>query len=208
MDTPATTDGTLSAGWTRPAGFAWTYGALLVANLLAALDQTIVSTALPTIVGDLGNVSLMSWVIAGYSPRHDHRHADLWQVRRCAGTPPALSHRAGAVRRRVGPVRAEPDGRPAYLLPGGAGSWRRGPDGAVAVHHRRARASGQTRRLWGAHRCTVRTGFAARSAGRRPFDRTRPLALCVLDQPADRHRRASGSLVRPQAAASWRRHQG
>ena len=56
-----------TTGWTRPAGFAWTYGALLIANLLAALDQTIVSTALPTVVGDLGNLSLMSWVIAGYS---------------------------------------------------------------------------------------------------------------------------------------------
>jgi hypothetical protein len=30
------------------------FGALMLATLLAALDQTIVSTALPTIVGDLG----------------------------------------------------------------------------------------------------------------------------------------------------------
>jgi hypothetical protein len=34
-------------------------GALMLALLLAALDQTIVSTALPTIVGDLG-VSIIS----------------------------------------------------------------------------------------------------------------------------------------------------
>ena len=31
----------------------WILGALLLGMLLAALDQTIVSTALPTIVGDL-----------------------------------------------------------------------------------------------------------------------------------------------------------
>jgi hypothetical protein len=31
--------------------------------LLAALDQTIVATALPTIVGDLGGAAKISWVV-------------------------------------------------------------------------------------------------------------------------------------------------
>jgi MFS family permease len=30
------------------------------------LDQTIVSTALPTIVGELGGVSMLSWVVTAY----------------------------------------------------------------------------------------------------------------------------------------------
>ncbi|MFD0597761.1 MFS transporter [Catellatospora coxensis] len=34
--------------------------------LLAALDQTIVGTALPTIVGDLGGASHLSWVVTAY----------------------------------------------------------------------------------------------------------------------------------------------
>jgi MFS family permease len=34
--------------------------------LLAALDQTIVSTALPTIVGDLGGLNHLSWVVTAY----------------------------------------------------------------------------------------------------------------------------------------------
>jgi MFS family permease len=34
--------------------------------LLAALDQTIVSTALPTIVGDLGGLQHLSWVVTAY----------------------------------------------------------------------------------------------------------------------------------------------
>ncbi|MFJ7273010.1 MFS transporter [Kitasatospora sp. NPDC098663] len=41
-------------------------GALLLAMLLAALDQTIVSTALPTIVSDLGGLDHISWVVTAY----------------------------------------------------------------------------------------------------------------------------------------------
>jgi|SRR5579859_3689531 len=41
-------------------------GALMTGILLAALDQTIVGTALPTIVGKLGGIDHYSWVITGY----------------------------------------------------------------------------------------------------------------------------------------------
>lgn len=39
---------------------------LMLAMFLAALDQTIFATALPTIVGDLGGVAHMSWVTTAY----------------------------------------------------------------------------------------------------------------------------------------------
>jgi len=42
------------------------FAALMLGMLLAALDQTIVSTALPTIVGDLGGLSHLSWVVTSY----------------------------------------------------------------------------------------------------------------------------------------------
>src|SRR5579884_2336796 len=42
------------------------FGALLLVLLLASLDQTIVSTALPTIVGDLGGIAHLSWVVTAY----------------------------------------------------------------------------------------------------------------------------------------------
>jgi MFS family permease len=42
------------------------FGALMLVLLLASLDQTIVSTALPTIVGDLGGISKLSWVVTAY----------------------------------------------------------------------------------------------------------------------------------------------
>ncbi|MFF0718864.1 MDR family MFS transporter [Micromonospora sp. NPDC003816] len=39
---------------------------LMTGMLLAALDQTIVGTALPTIVGELGGISHYSWVVTAY----------------------------------------------------------------------------------------------------------------------------------------------
>jgi EmrB/QacA subfamily drug resistance transporter len=42
------------------------FGGLLLAMLLAALDSTIVATALPTIVGELGGLERISWVVTAY----------------------------------------------------------------------------------------------------------------------------------------------
>src|SRR5215207_5448275 len=42
------------------------FSALMLGMFLAALDQTIVSTALPTIVGDLGGLNHLSWVVTAY----------------------------------------------------------------------------------------------------------------------------------------------
>ncbi len=42
------------------------FGALMVAMLLSALDQTILGTALPTIVGELDGVNHMLWVATAY----------------------------------------------------------------------------------------------------------------------------------------------
>ncbi len=39
---------------------------LMAAMFLAALDQTIVATALPTIAGDLGGLSRLSWIVTAY----------------------------------------------------------------------------------------------------------------------------------------------
>src|ERR1700733_6526269 len=42
------------------------FAGLLLVMFLAALDQTIVATALPTIVGDLGGLKHISWVVTAY----------------------------------------------------------------------------------------------------------------------------------------------
>jgi len=46
--------------------FRATFAGLLLAMLLASLDQTIVATALPTIVRDLGGIDELAWVVTAY----------------------------------------------------------------------------------------------------------------------------------------------
>lgn len=43
-----------------------TFGALMLVMLLASLDQTIVSTALPVIVGEFGGLAHLSWIVTAY----------------------------------------------------------------------------------------------------------------------------------------------
>ena len=42
------------------------FSGLLLAMLLGSLDQTIVATALPTVVGDLGGLNHLAWVVTAY----------------------------------------------------------------------------------------------------------------------------------------------
>src|SRR6185295_15530098 len=42
------------------------YSGLVMAMLLAALDSTIVSTALPTIVSEMGGLEHLAWVVTAY----------------------------------------------------------------------------------------------------------------------------------------------
>jgi EmrB/QacA subfamily drug resistance transporter len=57
----------------KPPGYRFTvgrvlaiYAGLMVTLLLAAIDQTVVATALPRIVSDLGGLSQYSWVVTAY----------------------------------------------------------------------------------------------------------------------------------------------
>jgi len=57
MDAPTTLE---------PKSFRLAFAGLLLAMLLGSLDQTIVSTALPTVVRDLGGLDQLSWVVTAY----------------------------------------------------------------------------------------------------------------------------------------------
>lgn len=50
----------------KPRNLRLIFAALMITMLLAALDQTIVSTALPTITSDLGGLNELSWVVTAY----------------------------------------------------------------------------------------------------------------------------------------------
>src|SRR5512132_1606678 len=88
-------------------------GALMLGMLLAALDQTIVATALPTIVGDLGGASHLSWIVTAYLL------ASTTSAIRSACRPTAAPHKSSSAAsecstgRRTGwrPTAASPPGQ-------------------------------------------------------------------------------------------------
>src|SRR3954449_3535688 len=59
--TPQTGEATVAGDGVRVA-----FAALVLAMLPAVLDQTILATALPTIAGDLGRLSDVSWLVTAY----------------------------------------------------------------------------------------------------------------------------------------------
>ncbi|WP_329436632.1 MULTISPECIES: MDR family MFS transporter [unclassified Streptomyces] len=63
---PAGTDPAPEDGMDKPHNFGLIFGALMLTMLLGALDQTIVSTALPTIVGELNGIEHMAWITTAY----------------------------------------------------------------------------------------------------------------------------------------------
>jgi EmrB/QacA subfamily drug resistance transporter len=65
MSEQATTAGTATSA-AQPKSVRLIFGALMLVMLLASLDQTIVSTALPTIVGEFGGLAHLSWIVTAY----------------------------------------------------------------------------------------------------------------------------------------------
>lgn len=62
----APADAPAGDGALRGRPLATVFGALMLGMFLAALDQTILSVALPTIVGELGGLDHLSWVVTSY----------------------------------------------------------------------------------------------------------------------------------------------
>src|SRR4029453_4686093 len=90
------------------------FAALMLAVLLAALDSTIVATALPTITAELGGLDQLSWVVTGYllAPTTS-RPAPLGRHR----VPAGLADLDPALRQARRPLRAQADlpGRDRHL---------------------------------------------------------------------------------------------
>ncbi len=140
---------------------------LMLGLFLAALDGTVVSTALPTIVGDFHRSDLLSWVITVYlltstatTPLWG-KAGDLYGRKRVFQL---VDHH---VRRRQRAVRRRPEHVRTDRLSRYAGHRRRRADGTGLRDHRRRDPAARTGPLSGLLRGDVRPGQRDRSAGRR-----------------------------------------
>ena len=171
--------------------------------LLASLDQTIVSTALPTIVGDLGGLEHLSWVVTAYllastvvGPLYG-KLGDLYGRK--------IVLQAAIVLFLVGSALCglSQNMTRADRVPRAAGPRRRRADRDHDGGGRRHRPAARARPLPGLLRRRLRRLDGDRPAARRLLRRQPLLALDLLRQPAGRRARARrdrGRVPRPRRA--------
>ena len=176
------------------------FSGLLLAMLLAALDSTIVATALPTIVGELGGLAHLAWVVTAYllaqtvvTPLYG-KLGDLY------GRKVVLQAAIVLFLARLGALRPEPEHDAAHPLPRHPGARRRRADGdhqAVVGDIVPPRERGRYQGIFGAVFGVVER---RRAAARRVLHDPLVVALDLLHQPA-----RSASLALVVLAATLRR---
>ena len=168
----------------------WIFICLLLVTLLAALDQIIVATALPTIVGELGGLGHMSWVVIAYTlamavamPVYG-KLGDVFGRKRLFLAAIILFLVGSAL---CGFSQNLPQliGFRALQGLGGAGLLVSGQAIVADVVPPRDRG-----KVPGAHRFGLRDRHRHQPADRWRADRRRELALDLLAEPADRSGRA------------------
>ena len=63
----------------------WVVAGLLLVMVLASMEATVTSTAMPTIIGDLHGLEHYAWVASIYLLVFDGDDAAVWAVERCLG---------------------------------------------------------------------------------------------------------------------------
>ena len=163
--------------------------AIVLGMLLAALDQTIVATALPTIVADLGGAGHQSWVVTSYLLASTiitalvGRLGDLFG-RKTIFQAAVTFFVAGSVLCGLSQSMAMLVGRP-----GAAGHRRRCHHGHGHRADRRGHSAAGSRPLSGRVGRGVRRDHGDRPAAGRLFHRPPDLAVGVLGQRAGLDRR-------------------
>ena len=164
-------------------------GALMLGMFLAALDQTIVSTALPTIVADLHGASHLSWVVVAYLLAATVS-TPLWgKLGDQYGRKGFFQAAIIIFLDRLDLLGPQPQHDRAHRFPGGAGSGRWRADGRHPGDRRGRGLSPRARPLPGPVRCRVRRSEHHRPAAGRRLRGAAVLALDLLHQRADRRRR-------------------
>ena len=185
------------------------FGTILLGMLLAALDQTIVSTALPTIVGDLGGGGHVSWVVTSYLITDTIAVVLAGKFGDLFGRKLRLPGQRGDLRRRLDHVRRRRLDGVARRLARGAGRRRRRADGHRDRADRRHRAAARTRQVPRRARRRLRGHHRHRAAAGRPVHRPPLVALVLPGQraaghPGDRRRRQDHAVGADAAAADHR----
>ncbi len=200
MSSPSTP----AAGPAAPEGFSHRQILVIMSGLmlglfLAALDQTIVATALPTIVGDFHRSNLLSWVITAYllastaSTPLWGKAGDLYGRKRVFQLAIVVFLVASAL------CGASQNMFELIAFRGLAGNRRRWPAVARLRDHRRCDPAARARPLPGIFRRRVRGVERCRPAGWRVRRRPPQLALHLLRQPAAGHRGADRHQSRAAA---------
>ena len=191
--TATTADPESSSALISPQRRNFIFVAVLLGMLLAALDQTIVATALPTVVADLGGAGHQSWVVTSYLLASTIVTAVVGKLGDLFGRKAVFQTVGAVLPRRLGAVRTRRIDDDARRVARAAGHRRRRDHGHGDGRHRRGHPAARTRPLPGRARRGVRRHHRDRPAARRLLHRSPHLALGVLDQ---RSRRASScSLV-------------
>ena len=180
------------------------YSGLMVTLLLAALDQTILATALPQHRRRPRRADAVLVGLHGVPARDDGDRADLREARRRLRAPAAVHHRDLHLPLGSALCGARAGHDAARRLPRGPGSRRRRLDPARARGDREHRPAARPRPLPGTDRRRVRRRVDHRPCGRRLHRRQHELALDLLRQPARRRGRADRHLDHDAAPA--RRH--
>ncbi len=142
-------------------------GGLMTGMLLAALDQTIVGTALPTIVGELGGINHYSWVVTAYLLASTASTPLYGKISDLYGRRPVLLF--AIMTFLVGSLLAGASQNMTELIviPRHPGSRRRWSDDAGVHHHLGRRVAPRAWSLHGHVRRGVRPLQRGRSARRR-----------------------------------------
>ena len=163
--------------------------AVMLGLFLAALDQTIVGPALPTIATELNGNDLYVWAITIYLLTSTISVPFWGKLSDLYGRKPIFMIGIVIFLDRLGPVRAQSEHGDAHRLPRHPGHRRRGTVPGRAGDHRRHVHAPGTRQVPGPVRCRLRDRVHRRPARRRLPDRAGQLALDLLRQHPDRDRR-------------------
>ncbi len=173
----------------HPRGRRPVVAALMLGMALAAIDGTIVSTAVPQIVGDLGGLAVFSWLFSGYLLAVTVTLPLYGKLSDTFGRKPVLIARDHPVPGRLGPLRGRVEHGRAHRVPYRPGAGRRCAPGHGADHRGRPLPAEGTPADPGEAVHGVGHVGGGGAGRRRAARRVRRLAVDLPDQPPGRGRR-------------------